>query len=107
LERPKSNRRGKGHILAMVAYMSPAKNLGGGGRGLGKILGGVIIFHEILQQICENLEGWPKNFRKMPFFGQIFPFFVKKIMGGGQGLRISQVGVKAKHPPGIMYAWGI
>jgi hypothetical protein len=26
--------------------------------------GGVIKFHEILQQICENLEGWSINFQK-------------------------------------------
>jgi hypothetical protein len=51
--------------------MSPAKNLGGG-EGSKEILGGVIKFHENLQQICENLEeGWPKNFKKMPNF----PFF--------------------------------
>jgi hypothetical protein len=46
--------------------MIPAKNLGrglrkfffwGGGRGPG----GVIRFQEILQQICENLEGWSKG----------------------------------------------
>jgi hypothetical protein len=57
--------------------MSPAKILGGVGwegskdnfRGAG-----VKKFHKILQQICENLEGWSKKFQKMPFFGQIFPF---------------------------------
>jgi hypothetical protein len=61
--------------------MSPAKNIeGGGGRGLRKILEGVGVkkFHEILRQICENLEGWSKNFQKMPFFCQIFPFFAQK-----------------------------
>jgi hypothetical protein len=40
-------------------------------------LGGVKKFHEILLQICENLEGWSKNFPKMLFFGQIFPFFAQ------------------------------
>jgi hypothetical protein len=66
--------------------MSPAKSLGGGG---------VQKFHEILQQICENIEGWPKNFKKCHFC----PNFQKKNLRG----------VKAKPPtstpipPGIMY----
>jgi hypothetical protein len=51
-----------------------------------------IKFHEILQQICENIEGWPKKFQKLPFFCQIFPFLAKKknkIRGwGGSRLRI-------------------
>jgi hypothetical protein len=37
--------------------------------------GGVKKFHKILQQICENLEGWSKNFPKKAIFGQ------KKILG--------------------------
>jgi hypothetical protein len=31
--------------------------------------GGVKIFHKMLQQICENLKGWPKDFKNMPFLG--------------------------------------
>jgi hypothetical protein len=47
--------------------------------------GGVKKFHEILQQICENLKGWSKHFQKMPFFGQIFPFLAQKFFYGGGG----------------------
>jgi hypothetical protein len=66
--------------------MSPAKNLGGGegSKENFKVRGGVKKFHEILPQICENLEGWSKKFQKMLFFGQIFPFLgQKKFYGGG------------------------
>ncbi len=76
-------------------------------------MGGVKKFHEILQQICENLEGWSKN----AIFFLIFPFLDKTFflgvggqglgffMVGGTRLRIFQVGVKAYHPHplGIMY----
>ncbi len=64
----------KNFCQGLYPYMSPAKNLGGG-RGLRKFfffLGGVKKFHEILQQIFENLKGWSKNYQKMPFFCQIF-----------------------------------
>jgi hypothetical protein len=58
--------------------MSPAKNLGGGGEGSKENFGGGgKKFYEILQQICENLEGWSKKFQKMPFFCQIFPFLAQ------------------------------
>jgi hypothetical protein len=43
-------------------------------------------------QICENLKGWPKIFKKMLFFGQIFPFLAKKKILGGQGFGFFQVG---------------
>jgi hypothetical protein len=79
--------------------MCPAKNLGEG-RGLRKILGGrVKKFHEILQQICENLECWPKNFPKMPFFCQIFPFLSKKNLLGIKAKYLFRWRVKANHPP--------
>jgi hypothetical protein len=47
--------------------------------------GGVIKFHEILQQICENLEGWSKIFQKMTVFGQIFPFLAQFFLWVGIG----------------------
>jgi hypothetical protein len=50
--------------------MSPAKNLGGEGSKVNFRGVEVKKFHEILQQICENLEGWSKNFQKMPFLAQ-------------------------------------
>jgi hypothetical protein len=102
--------------LPADTYMSPAKNLGvgAGRRGLRKILGGrVKKFHEILQRICGNLKGWSKNFQKMTFFGQIFPFLAQKFLRGGYRLRIFQLGGigKASNPtpshaptPRIMYA---
>ncbi len=62
--------------------MTPAKNLGGGGGGEG-----VKIYHEILQLIFENLQGWSKNFQTMPFFGQIFQFLAQNFLGGSR-LRI-------------------
>jgi hypothetical protein len=46
--------------------------------------------YEILQQICENLKGWSKNFQEMPFLGQFFFFGVG---AGGQGLGFFQEGV--------------
>jgi len=46
-------------------------------------MGGGKKFHEILQQICKNLEGWSKNFQKMPFFGQISHFWPKFFFFGG------------------------
>jgi hypothetical protein len=60
----------------LCAYMSLVKNLGG--EGSKENFRGVIKCHEILEQICENLEGWPKFKKKMPFFGQIFPFLAQK-----------------------------
>ncbi len=63
-------------------------------------------FHKILEQICENLEGWSKHFQKMPFFAKFSHFWPKKFLGG-QGEGFFRCGVKAKHPPppppGIMY----
>jgi hypothetical protein len=41
---------------------------------------GVIKFHEILQQIYENLEGWSKIFQKLTFIGQIFPFLAQNFV---------------------------
>jgi hypothetical protein len=41
--------------------------------------GGVKKIHEILQQICENLEGWSKFVKKMPFFCHIFPFLAQNL----------------------------
>jgi hypothetical protein len=68
-------------------YMIPAKNLGGGGvRVLRKVLGAVKKFHEILQQICENHEGWSKNFQK--FFWPNFPIFGPNFFRGGGGYRL-------------------
>ncbi len=53
------------------------------GRGLRKILeGGGVQFHEILQQICENLEGWSQNFQKMLFFAKFSHFLPKIFLGG-------------------------
>ncbi len=50
--------------------MSPVKNSWGVGVGGSKEnLVGVKKSHEILQQISENFVGWPKIFKKMPFFG--------------------------------------
>jgi hypothetical protein len=62
---------------------------------------GVKKFHEILQQICENLEGWSKNFQKCQFGPKIF-------LVGGSRLRIFSGGgyrLSTPHtlPPGIMY----
>jgi hypothetical protein len=62
-------------------YMSPAKILGGGGEGVKKI-------NEILQQICEYLEGWSKNV----ILGQIFP-----ITGYRKKRGISSVGNPKKN----------
>ena len=50
-------------------------------------------FHDTLQQICENLEGWPKKVRKMPFFG-----FKKLEVGRVKALDFFRWGVNAKHP---------
>jgi hypothetical protein len=53
-----------------------------------RVGGGVIKFHENLQQICENLKSWSKNFPKMTFFGHIFPFLAQNFLRGGYRLRI-------------------
>jgi hypothetical protein len=66
-------------LILFINIHDPGQKKIFGGRGLRKILGGgVIKFHEILQQICENLKGWSKNFQKMTFFGQLFPFLAQK-----------------------------
>ncbi len=63
-----------------LSYISPAKNLEG------KILGrGVKKIYEILQDICENLEGWPKNFKKCHFLA-LFSHFWQKVCSGGSRL---------------------
>jgi hypothetical protein len=63
-----------GHNVEECTHMSPAKNLGGGGRGLRKILGGwgVKKCHEVLQHICKNLEGWSKISKKCYFLAKFF-----------------------------------
>ncbi len=61
-------------------YTEPEqKSWGGGGEGSKETFGGrgVKKFHEILQQICENLEGWSKFFQNMLFFCQIFTFLTQ------------------------------
>jgi hypothetical protein len=45
--------------------MSPPKNLGKGEGSKENLRGGVKKIHEIIQQICENLEGWPKNAKNL------------------------------------------
>jgi hypothetical protein len=45
--------------------------------------GGVKKFHEILQQICENLEGWSKKFQKNAIFWPNFLIFGPKFLKGG------------------------
>jgi hypothetical protein len=69
---------------------------------------GVINFHEILQQICENLDGWSKKFPKMTFFWQNFPIFGPKFFLGGYRLRIFQVvgfRLSTPHPPPTPPPW--
>jgi len=47
---------------------------------------------------AKNIEGWPKNFKKMPFFGQIFPFLAENIFRGVKAKDFFGWGVKAKSP---------
>jgi hypothetical protein len=65
---------------------SPAKSHGGGGSK--ENFRGVKNVHEILEQICDNLEGWPKNYFKMPFFAKFSFFWQKKFFRWGSNLRI-------------------
>jgi len=61
------------NICANLSWSRP--NILGGGRGLRKVVflgrgGTVKKFQEILQQICKNLEGWPKNFKNCHFLAK-------------------------------------